>query len=467
MQIKLNVKSQASSCCSPSPEPITTTCCGSTEQTSNDTSSNEITYQLNKQYPVAIIGAGPVGLAAAAHLAVAGESFIVLEKGTDVAENIKSWQHVRLFSPWQYNIDKAAKELLQKRGWEMPQDDQLPTGQEIREHYLQPLANIPDIKPFISFNTTVVSISKKNHDKMKSANRDQAPFVLYIEQNGETKRILASAVIDATGTWTQPNPILSDSVWTIAEKQLANAIFYGIPNVDELKARYSGKRVAVVGGGHSAINTILELEKLVDVEIAWILRKKRVEDAYGGEDKDALAARGELGSRIHKLVDEGKVSVYTPFYIQELEQTASGIVIKGEGKNGEQQIPAVDEIIANTGSRPDFTFLKEIRLSIDSAVESVEALAPLIDPNEHSCGTVRPHGELELRQPEAGFYIVGMKSYGRAPTFLMATGYEQVRSIVAYLTGNIEAARKVELDLPETGVCSLDLNSTSTTTNCC
>lgn len=461
MQIKLNVKSQASSCCSTSPEPVTT-CCGPIEQPSKET-----TFQLNKKYPVVIIGAGPVGLAAAAHLALAGESFIVLEKGANVAENIKSWQHVRLFSPWQYNVDKAAKTLLLKYGWEMPKEDSLPTGKEIRERYLQPLANVPEIKPYISFNTTVINISKKNHDKMKSQNRASSPFVIYIEQNGCTKRLLASAVIDATGTWNQPNSVQSDGVWTNTEKELADVIFYGIPNIDELKSRYAGKRVAVIGGGHSAINTILELEKLEDVEITWVLRKKHVEDAYGGQEKDALAARGELGSRIHSLVDVGKVTVYTPFYIQELEQTESGLIIKGEGTNGEHQLPEVDEIIANTGSRPDFSFLKEVRLSIDAAVESVEALAPLIDPNEHSCGTVRPHGELELRQPEVGFYIAGMKSYGRAPTFLMATGYEQVRSIVAYLTGDVVAARKVELDLPETGVCSLDLNSSSTTTKCC
>src|SRR5690606_781727 len=158
--------------------------------------------------------------------------------------------------------------------------------------------------------------------------------------------------------------------------------------------------------------------------------------------------------------------VFTPFYIEELTQTSVGIIIKGDGPTGEHQLPAVDEIIANTGSRPDFSFLKEIRLSIDSTVESVEALAPLIDPNKHSCGTVRLHGELELRHHESGFYIDGMKSYGRAPTFLMATGYEQVRAIVAYLTGDLEAARKVELDLPETGVCSLDLNSNNNS-NCC
>ncbi|MER2190319.1 MAG: NAD(P)-binding domain-containing protein [Solibacillus sp.] len=466
MNIPLTIISQASSCCAPTPE-ATTSCCGPVESKQKETPSKETPFQLNKTYPVAIIGAGPVGLAAAAHLSLAGEAFIVLEKGADVAENIKSWQHVRLFSPWQYNIDKAAKQLLLKSGWMMPEEDVLPTGQELREAYLQPLANLPEIKPFVSFNTTVTGISKKNHDKMKSARREDAPFVIYTEQNGETKRILASAVIDATGTWATPNPVHADNVWTSAERKLADKIFYGIPNVDLLKERYTGKRIAVIGGGHSAINTILELGKLDNVDLTWILRKKRVEDAYGGEEKDALAARGELGSRIHTLVDEGKVKVFTPFYIEELAQTTADIIIKGEGINGEQQLPAVDEIIVNTGSRPDFSFLQEIRLSIDAAVESVEALAPLIDPNEHSCGTVRPHGELELRQPETGFYIVGMKSYGRAPTFLMATGYEQVRSVVAYLTGDLEAARKVELDLPETGVCSVDLSSSNTQTTCC
>lgn len=465
MNIPLTIKSQASSCCAPTPKSATS-CCEPMEATQKESPLKETPFELNKEYPVAILGAGPVGLAAAAHLSLAGEAFILLEKGTEVAENVKSWQHVRLFSPWQYNVDKAAKQLLLKSGWTMPEEDVQPTGQEIREVYLKPLANLPRIQPFISFNTTVVGISKKNHDKMKSASRDSAPFVLYVEENGETKRIFASAVIDATGTWATPNPVHADNIWTSAEQKLADKIFYGIPNIEKLKERYTGKRIAVIGGGHSAINTILELEKLEDVEITWVLRKKRVEDAYGGEEKDALAARGELGSRIHTLVDEGKIKVFTPFYLEEIAQTSAGIIIKGEGMIGEQQLPAVDEIIANTGSRPDFSFLKEIRLSIDAAVESVEALAPLIDPNEHSCGTVRPHGELELRHPETGFYIVGMKSYGRAPTFLMATGYEQVRSVVAYLTGNLEGARKVELDLPETGVCSLDLNSNSTS-NCC
>ena len=113
-------------------------------------------------------------------------------------------------------------------------------------------------------------------------------------------------------------------------------------------------------------------------------------------------------------------------------------------------------MIATTGFRPDLSLLAELRLDLDDRVEAPRTLAPLIDPNLHSCGSVPPHGVDELSHPDEGVYVVGMKSYGRAPTFLLRTGYEQVRSVVAALAGDWQAARQVELVLPETGVCSLD-----------
>lgn len=474
-EIKLFTINQ-SSCCD---SETTTTSCFSSE-TVNETSCcstpevkvvvetpNQI--QFNLDLPVAIIGAGPVGLAAAANLALQKVPFIVLESGQNVAQNIRKWQHVHLFSPWQYDIDKAARKLLEETNWKSPQDNVLPTGRELIEQYLEPLSELPVLKESIRYNSKVISISRKENDKMKSLNREKQPFEIYVEHNQNVEIVEARAIIDATGTWGNPNPATSNGVWLSSEKECQNHIEYGIPNVAQNTTRYANKTIAVIGGGYSAINTLLELADLQieypQTKLIWILRKKHVADAFGGEEKDALAARGALGTKMHSLVDEGKVAVYTPFYTMQVKSMNEQVELIGRYKDEMVSIKEVDELIVNAGNRPDFSIEQELRLSIDPATESVKALAPLIDPNVHSCGTVRPHGEAILRQPEQGLYIVGMKSYGRAPTFLMATGYEQVRSITAYLAGDVEASKRVELELPETGVCSTNPNNTGS--SCC
>ncbi len=414
--------------------------------------------------PVAIIGGGPVGLAAAAHLAKRNIPFQLFEAGDSVGANFLSWQHVRVFSPWRYNIDKAAEELLEETGWVAPDKDGLPTGGELVREYFRPLSEHPAIKPGIHLNTKVISIGRKGMDKMKTWGREELPFSIKVEENGEIKYYEAKAVIDSSGTWNQPNPIGSGGVYAEGEEEMSDHIVYGIPNVKNgALERYKNKNVVVVGGGHSAINALLDLadvqEEFPDTQLNWVLRKDNMELVYGGKEDDALEARGALGIRIEKLVNSGKLNVYTPFRILKLEENGNGkIDIQGKLRDEKGVIGNVDEIISNTGSRPNLDMIREIRIDLDASLESVFDLAELIDPNVHSCGTVRPHGEKELRHPEQDFYIVGSKSYGRAPTFLMATGYEQVRSIVAYLDGDKEAALRVELDLPQTGVCSSNLN---------
>ncbi|RJS59262.1 NAD(P)-binding domain-containing protein [Bacillus sp. PK3_68] len=442
-------------------------CCSQTAPSSQNERKD-----TKDKLPIAIIGAGPIGLAAAAHLTERGERFILFESGSQVGSNILEWGHVRLFSPWQYNIDGAAKNLLEKHGWKAPSLEDLPLGKELVEQYLEPVANLPEIKPFILLETKVSSVSRKGMDKMKTFNRENVPFEICVEKSGVVERYEARAVVDASGTWGHPNPVYANGVWKKEEQELSEKIFYGIPDVKgKDRVKYAGKRVSVVGGGHSALNTIVELVQLKEVdsntEIIWIMRKKNVEEAYGGEEKDALQARGELGVRIHQLVDSGQIQVINSYRIQQLVHKDNRINIIGYLNDDVVEIEKIDNIIVNTGSRPDFSFLREIRLRMDSTTESVAALASLIDPNIHSCGTVRPHGEQELRQLEKDFYVVGSKSYGRAPTFLMATGYEQVRSIAAYLTGDFEGAKKVELDLPETGVCSLSIISTREAEDLC
>lgn len=415
---------------------------------------------INDKLPVAIIGGGPVGLAAAAHLVKQNERFILFEAGKSIGANVLNWGHVKVFSPWKYNIDKAAEELLLQTGWTAPDKEEVCTGQELYDKYFLPLSNHPLLKPFIFVDAKVIAIGRKGLDKMKTHNRQSQPFVIQVLQGSENVLFEARAVIDASGTWQNNNPIGSGGVFAFGELKNKDKIFYGIPDVLKAhKDRYKNKNIVVVGSGHSAINSILELDQLKsefpETHINWVLRRENIKDVFGGQENDALPARGALGIKIEQLILEDRVSVYSPFQIQELLNDNNKLIIIGQQRNVKKALSGIDEIISNTGNRPDLSFLREVRVDFDSSLESVPALAELIDPNIHSCGTVRAHGEAELRQREKDFYIVGMKSYGRAPTFLMATGYEQVRSVVAALTGDMEAAKRVELDLPETGVCSV------------
>ncbi len=405
--------------------------------------------------PVIVIGAGPVGLAAAAHLIARRIPVKLLEAGDSVAANVRHWGHVQLFSPWSYNIDKAARALLETTGWQAPKRSAHPTGAELYEQYLKPLAATPEIAAVLELNARVTGISRLGFDKMKSAGREQAPFSVMVEtKNGQTRQDLASAVIDTSGTWTQPNPIGSNGLPVPGETAAADGIAYGVPDVlGRDTADYAGKRVLVIGAGHSAANVLLDLAKLTGTEIIWAVRGTSLARLFGGGANDKLAARGALGQALEKLVKTGRIDLRMHRTVTQIE-TGAALNVMLATPGGETQVVEVDRIIAATGQRPDLTMLREIRLDLDPATESPRVLAPMIDPNVHSCGTVRPHGHRELAQPDAGFYIAGIKSYGRAPTFLLATGYEQVRSIVAALASDMAAADDIQLDLPETGVCS-------------
>lgn len=422
----------------------------------------------NTQLPVAIIGGGPVGLAAAAHFLKNKQAFILFEAEKSVGANILSWSHVKVFSPWEYNIDKEAEKLLKKAGLPIPNKKDVPYGKQIVEEYLRPLSQLAGIKENIRLNTKVLAIGRKGFDKMKTAGRTKLPFSIQVNENGVFKIYEAKAVIDASGTWQNPNPVGSGGVFAIGEKENKTHFYYGMPDILERDLqRYADKTVLVVGGGHSAIGTVLALndlqEKHPNTTIHWLLRKSHVSKVYGGQEADGFKSRGELGIRIEKLVNSGKITVHTPVFIHQFEKKDTQLKVIGTKDKQPFSLDGIDEVVSNTGTRPDFSFLKEVRINIDAAIECVPELADLIDPNIHSCGTVRPHGEAELRQQEKDFYIVGMKSYGRAPTFLMATGYEQIRSIIAYMNGDFEAAKDVRLELPETGVCNTDLHEE----NCC
>lgn len=414
-----------------------------------------------REHPVAIIGAGPVGLAAAAHLAARQIPFLVFERASQVAASVRDWGHVRLFSPWQYNVDRVAREALEATGtWTMPPPDELPTGGELFERYLAPLAALPAIHTNLRLGHEVQAVARQHFDKVRASDRGSSPFVIRFRRaDGVVLQQFASAVLDTSGVWTRHNPLGANGLPAIGERELAGRIDYGLPDIlGRRSASYAGQRIAVVGAGHSAANSLLALMELAravpSTRIHWLLRGDNTSRVFGGGDADALPARGKLGADLRALVESGQLTMLSNFRIQRVEADGDAVSIHGDRPGAREQTITVDRVIAATGQRPDLQMLGELRIDVDQALESVAALAPLIDPNEHSCGTVRPHGVRELTHGEPDFFIAGNKSYGRAPTFLLATGYEQVRSIVAALAGDLAAAHDVQLDLPQTGVCS-------------
>lgn len=424
---------------------------------------NAITKIANPELPIAVIGAGPVGLAAAAHLLARGLAVKVYESGDTAAANIREWGHVKLFSPWVYNIDKQAKVLLEKAGWQEPLPLAYPTGQQLYDLYIKPLSETAELSAVIETSAKVTGVARAGFDKMKTAGRDSAPFVLTIQKtDGSEREDLARAVIDASGTWSQPNPIGTHGMPVPGEKANRRFIAYGIPDVlGKDVDTYANKRVLVLGAGHSAANVLLDLAQLAGrsthTKIVWAVRGGSLARLFGGGENDKLEARGALGRALENLVKTGGLDLHMRTVVVRIDAISQGVAVTLKQPNDTTEVVEVDRIIVATGLRPDLEMLREVRLDLDPATESPRVLAPMIDPNEHSCGTVRPHGHRELSQPETGFYLAGIKSYGRAPTFLMATGYEQVRSIAAALAGDLVAADDVQLDLPETGVCSSNL----------
>ncbi|MBT2418554.1 NAD(P)-binding domain-containing protein [Streptomyces sp. ISL-22] len=410
------------------------------------------------ELPVVVIGAGPVGLAAAAHLVDRGIEPLVLEAGPAAGAAVREWSHVRLFSTWGEVVDPVAEKLLAPTGWTRPDPAAYPSGGDWAEQYLKPLADV--LGDRVRTGARVTGVSRAGRDRVVDADRDAQPFVVHVAHaDGREERLFARAVIDASGTWRTPGPAGGSGLPALGERAAADRVTYRVPDLKDpaVRARYAGRRTAVIGSGASAFTALASLADLAQApdgagtKAVWILRRGISGATFGGGEADQLPARGALGLAAKAAVDEGHADAVTGFRTDAVERTGDGrLVLVGEDG---RRLDPVDEVIVLTGFRPDLSFLSELRLALDERLQAPVGLAPLIDPNQHSCGTVYPHGHRELSHPEQGGYLVGMKSYGRAPTFLALTGYEQVRSVVAAIAGDLASADRVELTLPETGVC--------------
>lgn len=351
--------------------------------------------------PVVVVGAGPVGLAAAAQLRERGLTPLVFERGESAGAAIAEWNHVRLFSRWGELIDPAARRLLDAIDWAAPDDEAYPTGQDWTRDYLVPLANAlgDDI---VQLNTEVVGVARRGRDRVVDAGRDTEPLSVHLRRSDGTEgRITARAVIDASGTWTTPNPLGGEGLPALGERDAVGVIEYRVPNLADPKVRdrYAGKHIVIAGSGHSAMTAIValaDLEKQAPgTRISWVLRRGDVGSTFGGGDDDQLPARGALGLRAKAAVDAGLLTVVPGFRTATIEPADDDdrvVLVSDTGA----RIDDVDRVVVLTGFRPDLSWLSEIRLGLDPVLQAPTQLAPLIDPNVHSCGTVYPHGVAEL-----------------------------------------------------------------------
>jgi thioredoxin reductase len=406
---------------------------------------------MQNDLPVVVIGAGPQGLAAAAHLVERGVPVLVFEAGTSAAAAVSEWGHVRLFSDWNELVDKAAARLLAPTGWQVPVAG-YPTGAQWIRGYLAPLAAV--LGDRVRNSSRVVGVSRRGRDRLVDAGRAEQPFTIHVETaDGQELRVDARAVVDASGTWGSPNPAGADGLPALGEKAAAELLDYRIPDYRS-RAAYEGTHSVVVGSGHSAVTAVIALGRIARRDpattVTWVLRRGTAGTTFGGGTADELPERGQLGITAKELVDAGLITMVTGFRIEKITRDSDQVVVTAEDG---RSLPAADHVAVLTGFRPDLSFLSELRLELDATLQAPIRIASEVDPNLHSCGSVAATGAADLAQPEADFYLVGAKSYGRAPTFLAMTGYEQVRSVVAKLAGDHEAAARIELVLPDTGVC--------------
>lgn len=402
-----------------------------------------------------VVGAGPIGLAAAAHARSRGLSTLVLEAGSTAGAAVSEWGHVRLFSPWSELVDPVAEKVLAEAGWTVPEPTRCPTGAEWVADYLRPLADALSADGAdIRYGHRVTGVARSGRDRLVDADRAAAPFSVHVQTPAGPAVVTARSLVDASGTWGGPNPLGSDGLPALGEREHADRISYRVPDFTDpaVRRRYAGRRVAVAGTGASAQNVLVDLVRLAEeapgTEVVWLVRRGAAPSFTG--DNDQLEARGALGRGATAAARSRHVATLTGFRTSAV--AADDATLTLTSSDG-QEVDGVDEVVAVTGFRPDLTWLGEVRLDLDPVLSAPTALAPMIDPNVHSCGTVEPHGASVLAQPEEGLYLVGMKSYGRAPSFLALTGFEQARSVVAAIAGDHEAARRVDLTLPETGVC--------------
>lgn len=395
---------------------------------------------------IAILGAGPVGLETALYARFLGYDVKVFERG-EVAENVRAWGHVRMFTPLAMNTSPLGRAALaaQDENFSLPDDSTVLTGAEWAERYLLPLSQTDLLADCICTHTTVLAVSRWGARKATHLGRPERTDtdfrLLVADRTGVERSETAEVVIDTTGVYSSPNWLGPGGAPAIGERQLRarRAIEYGLPDVlGRDRAHYEGRRVLLAGSGHSAATTLAAFEQLTQeapgTEIVWIT-------PYGANPKqplvtiadDRIAERRRLVDRANQLAASSQPPiVHRPgLVITAIELEGDRFSVRLMDIETEEEFSeSFDRVVANIGYRPDWTLARELQLHVCYATEGPMALAAsLLKQTSADCLDQTSTGPATLMNPEPNFYVLGAKSYGRNPHFLYSIGINQVREL--------------------------------------
>lgn len=383
-----------------------------------------------------VIGAGPVGIDAALAALELGLDVRLLEAGPSVATNVRDWAHVRLFTPWEMLISTRMSAALHHGGHARPMGAP-PTGADLVRQVLEPIAEGEFLSARVRYGARVVSVGREGllkHEEIGTGVRGRCPFrILVTGPDGEEWIEEADLVFDCTGTWGNPNSLGAGGVPAPGESGCA-AIARSIPDV-ATDPDLQGRRILVVGGGHSAMTTVRDLGRLArewpDTRVYWALRGEA--STLSPDPTDPLPLRRALVEEVAAVVrgEAPPVELIQGVEVEAVREVGDGTHVTLRSGDGVSRHLPVDRIFSLTGSVGDREIYRQLQVHECYATQGPMKLAAalLAAGAGADCLDQVSHGAQALANPEPGFYILGAKSYGRNNTFLLRVGYDQVTEV--------------------------------------
>ena len=392
---------------------------------------------------IAILGAGPIGLEAALAAADAGLPFTVYEAAAEPAGHVADWAHVRLFTPWSLSVSPRQRRHLAALGAEPPADGGCPTGAELRERVLVPLAESAAIAPHLRLSSRVRAVGRQGllkHEEIATAARAGHPFRLLVEGGGEECIESAEVVLDCTGTWSSPNTLGDGGIPAPGEERLAARVTRRIPDLAREADEWAGRTVLLVGAGHSAQTAARDFADFAPqapgTRVLWALRSEH--PTFDARVDDPLPERARLAAAAADLAGGASPAVwaYRGVAVDRLAQQDGKVKVTLRRVVGEPQDVIVDRVLSLTGAVGDHRLYRQLQVhECYATCGPMKLSAALFAAGGASgdCMKQTTHGVETLKSPEPRFFLLGQKSYGRNNSFLLRVGWEQVAEVMGEL----------------------------------